>query len=105
MAQINRKDLHKLWIHSREEDTEKEMVLRPADYDFPLTRQPRESFELKHDGTLVKGSPSPSDSLEEQQGRWELQDDNLALFKGSESKPSRKLQIVSVDPDRLLVKK
>src|ERR1041384_5695638 len=37
------------WVHSHEEDTDTEMVLRPAGYKFPPSRG-RSSFELKPDG-------------------------------------------------------
>ena len=41
-------------IHT-EEDTNTEMVFRPATYNFPRSRG-RRSFELKTDGILVEGA-------------------------------------------------
>jgi len=93
-------------MHSSEEDTENEMVLRPADYDFPLTRRPRESLQLRPDGTLIKGSASPSDSVQEHKGTWRLEDDDeLALYTSGEARPSQKLKIASIHDDRLVLKK
>lgn len=103
---IKQEALHQCWMHSREEDTDTEMVFRPVTYDFPLTRRVRESFELKPDGSLVKGDPSPTDRQEETYGTWKLEgDDQIAFYTKGQSKPSQKLQIASVGEDRLIVKK
>ena len=49
------------WVHSHEEDTETEMVFRPASHPFPRSRG-RRSFELRPDGTFVEG-PSGAERL------------------------------------------
>ena len=92
-------------MHSHEEDTNTEIVFRPATYNFPRSRG-RRSFELKTDGILVEGGIAPDDRRQETQGTWELQDsDKLVLYTQSASQPSRVMPIVSVDKDRLVVKK
>ncbi len=105
MPKIDKTALQKHWLHSREEDTESEIVLRPVDYEFPLTRRPRESFDLKPDGSLVRGKASPSDSLEQQKGKWTLEDDNLTLYPESGREAIQKFRIASIAPDRLVIKK
>jgi hypothetical protein len=101
---IKRDALFKRWMHSWEEDAGKERVFRPASYDFNLTRRPRESFELKPDGALILGEPSPSDRLDESHGTWEiLDDDKLVFHSGSKSKPEKKMRIKSLSDDRLVV--
>jgi hypothetical protein len=103
--QVNQDALHQHWVHSHEEDTDTEMVFRPATYNFPRSRG-RRSFELKPDGSLVEGGIAPDDRRQETQGRWELKDgDTLALYTQSPSEPSRVMHIASVSKDRLVIKK
>jgi hypothetical protein len=93
------------WVHSHEEDTETEMVLRPASYKFPPSRG-RSSFELKPDGGLVEHGPGPTDRREETEGRWKLEGgERLAFYEASQSKPHRVLHVVSAGRDRLVIQK
>ena len=48
------------WIHSHEEDTDTEMVFRPASFNFPPARG-RKGFELSPDGTLIDYRIGPTD--------------------------------------------
>ena len=100
---IDKNALYQEWIHSREEDTEQESIFRPADYEFPLTRRPRESFQLASDGSLTKGGVSPADRREEERGTWELKNDEIAFY--ADSKPVQKRVISSVEPSKLVLKK
>jgi hypothetical protein len=103
---INRAALCQRWLHAWEEDTKTEQVFRPADYNFQLSRRPRESFELKPDGTVIEGTPSATDRVLEAQGTWRLiGDDQLAFYTGSQSEPTKKLRIVSASQERLVVKR
>jgi hypothetical protein len=95
--------LRRRWVHSHEEDTEEEMVFRPAAYEFPPSRG-RRSFELKPDGTLAEGRIGPTDRPVEAQGTWELKDDRLVLRREPSEAP-RVMRIRSVDDDRLVVEK
>lgn len=100
---INKAALCREWVHSGEEDTENEIVFRPADYDFPLSRAPRESFQLKPDGKLIKGEGSASDQVQEAQGTWALENDKIAFQV--ESEPDQIRQIASVGAGKLVLKK
>jgi hypothetical protein len=91
------------WVHSHEEDTDKEMVFRPAAYEFPPSRG-RRSFELKPDGALVEGGIGPTDRPVETQGTWELRDDRLLLRRDPSQTP-RVMRIASVEDERLVVEK
>ena len=95
--------LRRRWVHSHEEDTEEEMVFRPAAFEFPPSRG-RRSFELKPDGALLEGRIGPTDRPLETQGYWELDDDRLVLHRGSSQTP-RVMRIASVEDDRLTVEK
>jgi hypothetical protein len=97
--------LSRHWVHSHEEDTETEMVFRPASFNFPRSRG-RRAFELKPDGSLVDIGIGPTDRPQEAQGRWNLADDDRLVFHGKTPLgPSRTLQIVSAEKDRLVIRK
>lgn len=100
---IDKKTLQGEWIHSYEEDEGDETVFRPASYDFPLTRRPRESFELKAGGELVKNQATASDGTIAAQGKWELEDDKV-IFQSESGKDQTK-QIALCKADKLVLKK
>ena len=103
MAAYREDSLHGRWIHSHEEDTEDEMVFRPADHTFPPSRG-RTSFELSPDGTYVESSPGPVDRPEESRGQWALDGDRLVL--GAEGdRPGHAWEITAAEDDRLTVRK
>jgi hypothetical protein len=91
------KALRQHWVHSHEEDTDTEMVFRPASYKFPPARG-RKGFELKPDGTLVDYGIGPTDRRTRSKGKWKLEGDELRLG-------GRAMKVVDVDRERLLVRK
>lgn len=99
-------DIQQSWIHSHEEDTDTEMVFRPADYNFPLSRG-RSGFELSSDNKLNEINIAPTDKLEDRPGSWELRsdDDDLTLELNPDTSAVRNLKITSVSKDRLVLKK
>jgi|SRR5215212_5653385 len=98
--------LYQHWMHSHEEDTDTEMMFRPAGFDFPLSRG-RYSFELRPDGNLTITEIGPTDRPQETQGVWKVEgDDRIAFYlDDSPSEPSRVLQVISVDKDRMVLRK
>ena len=95
--------LHGRWVHSHEEDTDEEMVFRPAIHPFPPSRG-RTSFELRPDGTYVENSPGPVDLPEESKGSWTLEGNRLIL--GAEGdRPGHAWEITTAAADRLVVRK
>jgi hypothetical protein len=102
---FDRNSLHKQWVHSHEEDTESGMVFRPASFPFPPSRG-RTAFTLKPDGSLVEIGIGSTDRRQESQGTWKLEDDNSLSFYGKAgTKPKRTMKIVSLDKERLVVKR
>ena len=95
--------LQRRWVHSHEEDTDKEMVFRPEAFDFPPSRG-RRSFDLKPDGSLGEGRIGPTDRPLESQGTWELEDQRL-LLRTDPSQTPRVLRIASVNEDRLVIER
>ena len=93
------------WVHSHEEDTDSEMVFRPASFEFPRSRG-RASFELRPDGTLTKAGPGPADRPRETSGRWKLDADGTLTFDmDSPSEPSRAMRIASASKTLLVLEK
>lgn len=102
---IDRKALPRHWVHSHEEDTETERMYRPASFAFPRSRG-RSAMTLKPDGELVETEPGPADRPRDNQGTWSLEDDGtLSIYEKGKKKPKRAIKIVSLDQDRLVVKK
>ena len=90
-------DLCQHWMHSHEEDTDEEVVFRPASYRFPPARG-RTGFDLKEDGSLVEHGIAPTDRRTQSAGRWKLDGTTLRLG-------ARVMTIVSLDRDRLVLRK
>ena len=97
MAGFDAAALHGKWTHSHEEDTDTEMVFRPATHEFPRSRG-RMSLDLRSDGTYVERSPGPVDVPEESTGSWALEGDRLVL-------EGQAWEVTGVEPDRLTVRK
>jgi hypothetical protein len=105
MADVDRKQLQQRWVHAHEEDTDDEMVFRPADYDLPPSRG-RLAFELRPDGTFAEAGLGPADVPEEASGTWELEDgERIVLGEGASQGVPRVLPIASAEPRRLVIKK
>lgn len=94
------------WLHAYEEDTEDELVFRPAAARFPPSRG-RRGLELSPDGSYAELRPGPDDRTQRSPGRWALEaGDRLVLESGSGLDDARKvLQIVSADGEAIIVRK
>ena len=104
MTELPAHALGRRWVHSHEEDTEHEMVFRPADREFPPSRG-RMRFELLPDGTFVESAPGPTDAPEKRAGTWEMAGEKLVLDSADAPEGKRELEITSAENDRLVVKK
>ena len=91
------------WVHAHEEDTEDEMVFRPADSDLPPARG-RMGFELREDGTFAEAGLGARDVPEEAAGSWTLEDGTITLSEGATQGVPREMEVVSADEDRLVVR-
>jgi hypothetical protein len=106
MAQeIDSRLLCKRWLHSHEEDTAEQMVFRPASFKFPPARG-REGFELRSDQSMIEIRIGPTDRVEEISGTWKIEGGNQLLFyEQSSPSPTRRMQIILAEEDRLVTKK
>jgi hypothetical protein len=102
MPGLDRDLLHRRWVHSHEEDSEDEMVFRPADFDFPRSRG-RLSFELQPGGTLLERRPGPTDRPVEGGGTWELEGGEVLVLRPA-GQPEERRPIEALEPDRLVVR-
>jgi hypothetical protein len=91
------RELMRRWIHSHEEDTDDLRVYRPDDWDFPPARG-RRGFELRPDGDLRLYGPGATDRPESTAGAW------ASSGAGRLRLGDEELEIVSAEPDRLVVR-
>lgn len=91
-------------MHVHEEDTEDEMVFRPADTDLPPSRG-RMAFELRGDGTFEEGGIGATDVPDEATGRWSLEGDTITLTEGAPQGVPREMEVVTADEGRLVIRK
>jgi hypothetical protein len=102
MTDLDPSALHRNWVHSHEEDTDGELVFRPASYSFPPSRG-RSAIDLRGDGSYGESAPGPTDRPAETEGTWTLEGSELRLHAADGS--TRVLTIASVDADRLVVRR
>ncbi len=100
---ISRELLHGRWLHAHEEDTEDEMVFRPASADLPPSRG-RRGLELNPDGTYAEIRPGADDRPEKASGEWGVEDEEWLVVQ-TDAGASRRMPIVAADRDRLVVRK
>ena len=92
------------WVHAHEEDTEDEMVFRPADADLPPARG-RMGFELREDGTFAEAGLGARDVPEEATGSWALEGETITLSEGAAQGVPREMEVVTADEERLVIRK
>lgn len=97
--------LHQRWLHSHEEDTSTERVYRPSSFPFPPSRG-RTGFELQAGNVGRRIGIAAHDGATEERCAWELEENGeqrLVLKRPSGDRLV--LQIVSLDQDRLVVRR
>jgi hypothetical protein len=88
------------WVHVFEDDTPQVEVYRPETADVPLSRRPREAFELRRDGTADIFSGGPDDRPAVSRGRWTDTPDGMLVTDDSTGASFR---IVKRAPGQLIV--
>jgi hypothetical protein len=101
---IERDVLARRWVHSHEEDRGDEIVFRTGEFSFPPSRG-RAVLDLRADGTYVGSLPGPTDVPVSGDGRWRLVDDQLVIEGPTDRSPVPGGEIVSVDDERLVLRR
>ncbi len=99
-----RKLLQRHWVHSHEDDTDTESVYRPATWPFPPSRG-RTGFDLKPDHRCAGFGIAAADGVEEYAATWELDDDDRLTIYDEGRRAVQVMRLVSVDDDRLVIRK
>ena len=104
MGKLNIEHLHKKWVHSKEDDTESEMVYLPATYQFGHLREGRNSLDFKPDGNLlITQEAGPDDRQIQKTTNWKIEGSTLVLSDQGIDK--NKIKILSLVKDRLVLEK
>ncbi len=67
------------WFHAHEEDAAGAAVYRPASYELPPARMPRDSIRFGGDGAASIGSPDAADRHEHRPARWRIRDHQVTV--------------------------
>jgi len=87
------------WVHVFEDDTPGGEVYRAASSDIPLSRRPREAFELHRDGSAQLFSGGSDDRAVARGARWTKTPDGIVV----EDQRGGSFRIVKQDPAELIV--
>src|SRR5919112_1915930 len=70
------------WLHSNEEDDNKQIVYRPQDYDLPTLRGGRDGMEIiKENQTIIFYDLNPRDgSPEKNTGYFKIKEPNILNY-------------------------
>ncbi len=99
--EIDVKALTRRWVHSHEEDTAEGQVFRPDDRPFPPSRG-RRRLDLSGSGDVVETMSGPDDRQRDLGGNWRVEGNRLVL--NVEGRSAEQLEVVSVEPDKLVVR-
>ena len=98
-------DLIGEWVHSHEEDpldTSGCEVYRPSNWDFGLSRG-RRGFQLREENRATVLGIAPTDGVHTNLAIWSLDAGSVLVIR-EENGTVRHLQIVTVEPDRLVLR-
>ena len=90
------------WVHVFEEDTAEGQVFRRVDADIPLSRRPRDRFELHPDGSAVLLSAGADDRYVSKPARWTEEDGDVVVRDANDNV---RFRVVKQSADRLLVRR
>jgi len=63
--------IYQTWVNSIEDETSANVqCYRTSDYDFPILRGPRNTYDIREDGTFTYSYAGPTDAQEKVEGTW-----------------------------------
>ena len=103
---LPQKLIGKRWLHVFEEDGPEGEVFAPEDADLPLSRRPREGFELDEGGQARFYSSGADDRLTPTPAVWEEENGAVTLktAAGARGNPIE-LRIVKMKANRLFIRR
>ena len=90
------------WVHVFEEDTPGGQVYRQATDDIPLSRRPRDAFEIRRDGTAHIFAGGPDDRAIAHGATWTETPDGIVVVAAADGVTFR---ILRRTPDKLIVRR
>src|SRR5436189_5881054 len=98
MAKFEPRLLHRRWVHAHEEDTDREMVFRPAEVELPPSRG-RAAFELRPAGTFAESGIGPTARSQPAGRTCELKGcERIVLGEGAPAGVPRVMRIAALPP-------
>jgi hypothetical protein len=88
------------WVHVFEDDTPEGEVYRAETGEIPLSRRPRDAFELHRDGSAQVFGGGPDDRAVAREARWTETPDGIVVV---DEKGGDRFRIVRQDPAQLIV--
>jgi hypothetical protein len=88
------------WVHVFEDDTPTGEVYRPETDDIPLSRRPRDGFELHRDGSAEVFRGGADDRAEASRASWQDTPDGLVVV---DDRTGARFRVVKRAPSQLIV--
>jgi hypothetical protein len=95
---------YKRWTRSPEEDGIDAYVYRSDDFEFPMSRLPRNGMDFHRDGTYVGYESSPSDQSKALPGRWQIRENGVIEISLKSSSMTKCILIETCTDSLLKVK-
>ncbi len=98
------------WVNSVEDETDPNIqCYRTSDYDFPMLRGPRNTYDIREDGTFTYSYAGPTDAQEKEEGTWKKISDTQyeMTFKNPPSnfRKTFNIEVISLDDGILKIKR
>ena len=90
------------WVHAFEEDAPGVLVYRQSTGEVPLSRRPRDGFELRRNGTAQVFTGGPDDRAVARAATWKETPDGVIDVTGANGETFR---IVKRTGERLFVRR
>ena len=91
------------WVHAFEEDTDAGAVYRPETDDIPLSRRPRERFELDPGGTARVFVGGADDRPTPRAASWHLAGEEILIELAARGRERAAWRVVQGSKTRMVV--
>ncbi|NOT33261.1 MAG: hypothetical protein HOP12_03730 [Candidatus Eisenbacteria bacterium] len=98
-------DLVGRWLHAYEEDGDEGQVYRRDDAELPLSRRPRESLELRADGSATMSVAGEDDRARAQRAAWREEAGEIVVRLARASKGAREVRVRRKSGGRIVIQR